>query len=282
MSAPTNLELLLNNGLRDSVGNKVPSTTFEVPVLFKVRNAYDMRIGLENPPSGSWQAYNPSFFYDFVGPSGGNYTLYAQARSEALENSSVVSDTIQIWGSENRIPKSMIVDTSVYYYISDVLKSFGYVDISGNLNINVIQESLEDNIPVEVAEKLYGGEEVSEDSIDLPAVAITSMSNKMSPGALGGASWEKRFYHIDVYGNSEQESKEIGYLLEEKLDYGIPVYDYNMGFPGISGFPLPNQFLGIFDTQNVQCNKVLLPSYSLLSLNRRKITFEVVNMRKTY
>jgi hypothetical protein len=282
MSAPTNLELLLNHGLSDSAGYRIPATTFNVPVIFKAKNAYEMRIGETNPPSGDWQDYSCMFFHDFVGPSGGTYTLYAQARSEVGESGVVVSDSIPIWGVANNIPMSLLVDSSLYYYVEDILTSAGYIDSSGDLTINLIQEQLEYSIPAEVAEKIYGGEEVSTESVGIPAVAISSMTNKIRPGALGGASWERRFYNLDVYGTTEQESKEIAYIIEEKLNYGVPVYDYNMGFPGISGFPVPNQFLGVFHTENIQCDKVLLPSYSLLSINRRKIIFEIVNMRKTY
>lgn len=282
MSAPTNMELILQHGLSDN-GYRLPAMQFELNVTLKARGAYDMRIGVENPPSGAWQPYNPTFMYDFVGPSGGNYTLYAQTRSEALELSNVVSDTITIWGISNTIPRSILVDSSVYYYVKDVLTSAGFVDASGALNINVIQEQLEQHIPQEVAEKLYDGEEVSNESIGLPAVCVTSMINDYKPAALGGSSWEHKMYHLDVYGTSEVESKEIASILEEKLLYGIPVYDYNMGaMPGISGFPLPDQLIGVFHTSDVRSSKLLTPSYSVLSMHRRKISFRVSNIRKTF
>lgn len=282
MAAPTNLELLLNNGIRDQNGFKIPSYSFEVPTILKARDGYDMVLGLNNPPSGTWIPYNAQFTYDFIGPSGGEYTLYAKVRNSALEESSVVSDSVFIWGTEKRIPLSINLDTSIYYQVKNILTAAGYVDISGVLNINVSQEDIESYIPVEVAEKIYDGEEYSAESLGLPVVLINNMNDKLSPGALGGANWETQYYNINIYGTSEYESKELSAVIREKLPYGIPVYDYSLGFPGISGFPLPNQFLGVFTTSDINSNKVMLPSYSVINNHRRVIKFNVKNMRKTY
>lgn len=288
MPAPINLGIELNHGQNPAYG-------LTIPVLLEARGAYDMRLSDTALPSGTWQAYDPKIEWTFPGPSGGSFILAAQFRHDDGVESAFVSGSIDIFAGKMGQPLDLMVDDSVFYTVKDILRGAGWIDENGADRVQVFSGGIEQFVPVEIEEGLDGGSsvpdlgdydldgDVTENvSAILPAIAILNNSDKYDPGAIGGADWEKRNYTIEVYGLTDGESREIAGHLSETLRRGLPVYDYGVMDPGISGFPLPSQYIGTFDVRSMSNSRVVLPSYSMLSANRRRLDFEIWNLRKSY
>jgi len=274
MTTPSGVNLVLNMGL--------PASSRDIPTILEARGAWEMRLENNAPPSGAWQDYNAYFTHQLPAETGRHWVV-AEVRDDAGNVAPAVSGQITLYHAGGYLmPMDILVDHSVFYSVSGVLSSGGFKDLDGNLTIHLHQGSLESYIPLELEEDEYGGFDASALSALLPAVCVNSDDQTYDPGALGGASWEKRFYGLDVLGQDDPQAREIAAIICDRIQAGVVIYDFNLGMPGNSGFPLPNQVLGTFPIRNLQNRKVLLPTYGSIHEHRRRITFEVHNIRKAF
>lgn len=170
------------------------------------------------------------------------------------------------------------VDRSVFYTIQDALLNEGFVDASGELIVGVYDGDII-HLFTENVDEQYAGLVTASGSITLPAVSIEQDVSLTSPGAIGGVEWENRFYSVNVFGMNPSQSKEIAEVIMDTVASGIYVYDYDMGTPDASGFPLSGQFVERFDVRNRRNIRVPSTKLSILERGRREVTFEVVNLR---
>lgn len=99
---------------------------------------------------------------------------------------------------------------SLYYYIKEVL--------SGYPTINVTDD--------------YPNTELV-----LPSVSVVGNDVIPKPLELGNRHGVRnRLWDIEIYGANKNQRDEITYVLLDDLEEGIPVYDYDYGFPP-SGVP---------------------------------------------
>ena len=96
-------------------------------------------------------------------------------------------------------------DTSIVYWLMDT-----FSDVS---SITILDE--------------YSNRELEVPSLALQTGLITDEEFQL------GDRTQKliRLWHIDIYAKSTEQRNEIAYRLLRELDDGIPVYDYDEGFP---------------------------------------------------
>jgi hypothetical protein len=96
-------------------------------------------------------------------------------------------------------------DLSIYYYIKDLFVA--------NPTINVV-----DGFPVS--------------NLVLPTVSIEASDINLEPFELGNEEeLFIRIWYIDVFGKNKTQRDDLLYKVLRALQYKIPVYDYDMGFP---------------------------------------------------
>jgi len=73
-----------------------------------------------------------------------------------------------------------------------------------------------------------------ETSLKLPSVAAEWDTVDGYPVEIGNRKWTKeRRWYIDIFAVSKSQRDEYAFLIFNALDEGIPVYDYNEGFPPV-------------------------------------------------
>lgn len=275
MTTPSGVSITINGGIR-------PSTSQNVYVMVKARGAWEMRLENNAAPSGAWQDYDPQVLHAL--PSGyGTHWVVAEVRDDGGNAADLVSGVMDYWYGPYGITFGQNVDTAMYYSVKGILESAGYVDASGNLDgVSFQLGEVESHLLYEYPEDTLATG-TYDLSVDLPAIILSNTTRTDDPGALGGASWEARYYQIEIFAETNQEAKELSEVICDKIKAPLNVYDYNLGFPeGNPSFPLPNQLIGAFPIRNLKSGKVLLPSYGSLTEHRRRINLEVHNMRKSY
>lgn len=96
-------------------------------------------------------------------------------------------------------------DLSIYYWLEDIFQSYPSVNI-------------EDGYP--------------EGDLILPTVSIEDQDITPGQGELGKRTRERnRVWIIDVYGENKAQRDEMASIILNDLENGIPVYNYNEGFP---------------------------------------------------
>jgi hypothetical protein len=270
---PSGEQLIINHGF-------LPVVSANLTVTLKARGAWQMRLASALPPEGAWKDYDCEFEYSLP-PSGGTHWIFAQVIDDAGNQAPTVSGAVNLRMAGVGVPLAVSVDNSVFYAVQQTLQGAGYVNDAGALTVGAYPQPIEDFIPLETEQSQFGGEVTSQLSINLPAVTVLNTDDNPSPGGLGGDCWERRSYEVSVYGASEPQSREIAAALNDGLRNGLTIYDNNFGSPGNPGFPQPYQVIGIFHVENLRDSRVLLPSYSAVDRNRRRLTFDVVNMRKS-
>jgi len=95
-------------------------------------------------------------------------------------------------------------DLSVYYYVKDTL---------AGTSVNTTDE-----FPLE--------------GLDLPTVAVENSAITPRPWELGNKKQkEDRTWNIDIFAINKTQRDELSYNIVRALYSGIPVYDYDEGFP---------------------------------------------------
>lgn len=120
-------------------------------------------------------------------------------------------------------------DLSIYYFLrDDVFAPYDFVNIV-------------DGYP--------------DDTLELPTVSIDSLDITPTPYELGNrVGIRDRLWAIDVYATNKAQRDEFAYIIVDALELGIPVYDYDEGFPpDIS----PTQ-LGALDVKNISSSPVVI------------------------
>lgn len=113
-------------------------------------------------------------------------------------------------------------DLSLYYYIKDSFSSVPFINI-------------EDGFPEEL--------------LNLPVIAIESDTLRSLPFELGNRHGSpRRIWFIDIFAETKSQRDEIGYKIVYDLEEGIPVYDYDEGFPPTVtptqiGMLVPNDYI---------------------------------------
>jgi len=98
-------------------------------------------------------------------------------------------------------------DRSIYYWLSDLFSAYASVTI-------------EDGYP-------------DEDMV-LPTISVTTQPVYPYPFEMGSrAGRNSRYWSIDVFAQNKDQRDEFGYLIMTQLQYAIPVYDYDEGFPPV-------------------------------------------------
>ena len=96
-------------------------------------------------------------------------------------------------------------DLSLYYYIKEMFSDTSFITIV-------------DGYPEEL--------------LTLPTIAIEADTLRSLSFELGNRHGSpRRIWFIDVFGNTKSQRDEIGYKIVYDLEEGIPVYNYDEGFP---------------------------------------------------
>jgi len=119
-------------------------------------------------------------------------------------------------------------DLSIYYFLKDtVFASHSFVNI-------------EDGYP--------------DGELQLPTVSIEALDIDPTIYELGNRVGRKdRLWVIDIFATNKAQRDEFAYLVIDQLESGIPVYDYDEGFPP----PTPTQ-LGALDVRNIRATPVII------------------------
>jgi hypothetical protein len=120
-------------------------------------------------------------------------------------------------------------DLSIYYFLQDdVFGSYDFVNI-------------EDGFP--------------ESELQLPTVSVEALDINPTVFELGNRVGRKdRLWAIDIFAQQKAQRDEFGYLIIDELENGIPVYDYDEGFPPSVS---PTQ-LGALDVRDIRASPVVI------------------------
>jgi hypothetical protein len=96
-------------------------------------------------------------------------------------------------------------DRSIYYWLSDLFSAYPSI-------------SIVDGFP--------------EEELELPTVSIETLDIYPYPLELGNRQGQNdRYWTIDVFARNKDQRDEFTYLIITEMQNGIPVYDYDEGFP---------------------------------------------------
>ena len=120
-------------------------------------------------------------------------------------------------------------DLSIYYFLrDDVFALYDFVNI-------------EDGFP--------------DKELELPTVSIEALDISPLIFELGNRVGRKdRFWTMDIFAQQKAQRDEFGYLIIDELENGIPVYDYDEGFPPDVS---PTQ-LGALDVRDIRATPVMI------------------------
>jgi len=104
-------------------------------------------------------------------------------------------------------------DLSMYYYIRQIM------DDIGASFVNVVDDYPDENLT-------------------LPTISIVGSDITTRPFELGNRKGhDVRIWFIEIFATNKSQRDDYAYLIKNKLMLGVPVYDYNEGFPP----PTPTQ-----------------------------------------
>lgn len=119
-------------------------------------------------------------------------------------------------------------DLSVYYWLKSLVPDFFQIV---------------DAFPAQINQ--------ADTPLTLPVVSIDHLSIKAVALELGGLEINEQMWAIDVFAKNKSQRDETTYKLVNQLKHGIPVYDYNQGFP-----PVVVDCIGALVTENIQAKPV--------------------------
>lgn len=68
--------------------------------------------------------------------------------------------------------------------------------------------------------------------LELPCISIENHAYRVKPLELGNRKgYDIRTWYIHIFANNKSQRDDYGYLIKNTLQQGIPVYDYDEGFP---------------------------------------------------
>ena len=96
-------------------------------------------------------------------------------------------------------------DLSIYYWLSDIFSGYPQVTVL-------------DGFP--------------EEDVVIPSVVVVDNTIDYEPYELGNKSNRRaRIWNIDIVAKNKAQQTEFASYIVRNLEEGIPVYDYNSGFP---------------------------------------------------
>jgi hypothetical protein len=99
-------------------------------------------------------------------------------------------------------------DLSLYYWLVDSFENYPFIKISDSFPNEDLKVS------------------------DLPLISIDVGDIDSIPFEFGNPVRKKfRTYYVDIFAKNLTQRDEFGYKIYNELDYGIPIYDYDEGFP---------------------------------------------------
>ena len=118
-------------------------------------------------------------------------------------------------------------DLSIYYFLTDLFSAFDFV--------NVV-----DGYP--------------DEELKLPTISIEAQDVLPLPHELGNrVGVRNRIWDINVFGLNKAQRDEFSYLILDNLEDGIPVFDYDEGFPP----PIPTK-LGLLSVEDITLTVVTI------------------------
>lgn len=76
------------------------------------------------------------------------------------------------------------------------------------------------------------------DNLVIPSISVNAGPLRLEDYELGNSKGLRiRKWYIDIYALNKAQRDEFGYRILNSFDRGIPIYDYNVGFPPASGIP---------------------------------------------
>lgn len=98
-------------------------------------------------------------------------------------------------------------DLSVYYFIQQAFED------AGGTFVNIV-----DDFPTS--------------ELELPCISIENHTFTVEPLELGNRKGvDVRTWFINIYTENKSQRDDFAYLIKNKVQEGIPVYDYDLGFP---------------------------------------------------
>lgn len=118
-------------------------------------------------------------------------------------------------------------DLSIYYFLTDLFSAFDFVNIV-------------DGYP--------------DKELELPTISIEAQDIIPTPHELGSrVGVRNRIWDINVFGLNKAQRDEFSYLILDNLEDGIPVFDYDEGFPP----PIPTK-LGLLSVEDITLTVVTI------------------------
>ena len=117
-------------------------------------------------------------------------------------------------------------DLSIYYWIKSLFVAHSFV-------------SVEDGYP--------------DKPLVNPTISIDAMDFDIVPFELGSRVGQRRLpWAIDIFASNKAQRDEFTYLIMDALENGIPVYDYDAGFPP----PTPTQ-IGTLEPSDIEVRVIM-------------------------
>jgi hypothetical protein len=107
-------------------------------------------------------------------------------------------------------------------------------------------------------------------SLAIPTVSIDRKSIYSRPFELGNrkGNWIP-FWHIDIFAENKTQRDGLGFIIMDALENGVPVYDYDFGFP-----PTTIPQIGVLVPEEMKYQKIeIIPDLVDTLYWRAQITF---------
>jgi len=110
--------------------------------------------------------------------------------------------------------------------------------------------------------------------LTLPTVSVENMSLTIRPFEIGNRKGRRyAMWAIDVFATSKTQRDDIAYKILETLEYNIPVYDYDQGFP-----PTTVPQIGVLQPEDIHYNIIKVIPALVDTLYWRSL----INLTSTY
>jgi len=117
-------------------------------------------------------------------------------------------------------------DRSIYFWLSDLFSAYSSITVK-------------DSFP--------------DADMTLPTISITSQITYPYPFEMGNRlGRNSRYWDIEIFAQNKDQRDEFAYLIMTQLQYGIPVYDYDEGFPPLVS---PTQ-LGVLHPEDISVTPI--------------------------
>jgi len=144
------------------------------------------------------------------------------------------------------------IDLSIYFFIKDL--SIGNNRVLGNV------ATIKDGYPYN---------EIEQDTLVIPSVAVEHSNTSDTDAGELGASWYRRAWELNIFASSDTQRDDFGELIFDALDNSIPIKDFSGGYKLETGKKLNGADLRIIEYAMVE-NRILRPTYAFTSNQKIK------------